>query len=144
MNKILFRNVRIVDANKDFKNDLLVSDGLISRIDIKDRIIQINGDSFSKNIIDDLIDIKSKIGNVYYLRITRKHIEKLYEAVDEGRAELKGALKGKITQNKDLAMLSKKLRNYRYKCTIRCENRRIKNSRMGQRKGIANFQRIKI
>lgn len=86
------------------------------------------------------------VGEKTALKLVKEYgsIEKLYEAVDEGRAELKGALKGKITQNKDLAMLSKKLRNYRYKCTIRCENRRIKNSRMGQRKGIANFQRIKI
>lgn len=86
------------------------------------------------------------VGEKTALKLVKEYgsIEKLYEAVDEGRAELKGALKGKITQNKDLAMLSKKLRNYRYKCTIRCKNRRIKNSRMGQRKGIANFQRIKI
>ena len=33
MNNILFRNVRIVDANKDFKTDLLVSNGVISKID---------------------------------------------------------------------------------------------------------------
>lgn len=86
------------------------------------------------------------VGEKTALKLVKEYgsIEKLYEAVDEGRAELKGALKGKITQNKDLAMLSKKLRNYRYKCTIRCKNRRIKKSRMGQRKGIANFQRIKI
>ena len=48
MNKILFRNVRIVDANKDFKNDLLVSDGLISRID---RNIKIDNEE-DINIID--------------------------------------------------------------------------------------------
>ena len=54
MNKILFRNVRIVDANKDFKNDLLVSDGLISRID--------------KNIkIDNEEDINIIDGNGYIL-----------------------------------------------------------------------------
>lgn len=33
MNNILFRNVRVVDANKDFKTDLLVSNGLILKID---------------------------------------------------------------------------------------------------------------
>ena len=33
MNNILFRNVRVVDANKDFKTDLLVSNGVISKID---------------------------------------------------------------------------------------------------------------
>lgn len=86
------------------------------------------------------------VGEKTALKLVKEYgsIENLYEAVDEGRAELKGALKGKITENKDLAMLSKKLRNNRYKCTIRCKNRRIKSSRMGQRKSITNFQRIKI
>ena len=74
---------------------------LISRVDIKDRIIQINGNSFSKNIIDDLIDIKSKIGNVYYLRITRKHIEKLYEAIQVENIEDKdGNIKPTIVDRK--------------------------------------------
>ena len=74
---------------------------LISRVDIKDRIIQINGDSFSENIIDDLIDIKSKIGNVYYLRITRKHIEKLYEVIQvENIEDEKGNIKPTIVDRK--------------------------------------------
>jgi len=47
MNNILFRNVRIVDANKDFKSDLLVSNGLISKID---KNIKIENESI--NIVD--------------------------------------------------------------------------------------------
>ena len=45
MNNILFKNIRIVDATKDFKTDLLVSKGLISKIDknieIEDKNINI-------------------------------------------------------------------------------------------------------
>ncbi len=47
MNNILFRNVRIVDANKDFKADLLVSNGVISKIDEN---IEIEHESI--NIVD--------------------------------------------------------------------------------------------
>lgn len=47
MNNILFRNVRIVDANKDFKTDLLVSNGVISKIDEN---IEIEHESI--NIVD--------------------------------------------------------------------------------------------
>ena len=47
MNNILFRNVRIVDANKDFKRDLLVSNGVISKIDEN---IEIEHESI--NIVD--------------------------------------------------------------------------------------------
>lgn len=47
MNNILFRNVRIVDANKDFNTDLLVSNGVISKIDEN---IEIEHESI--NIVD--------------------------------------------------------------------------------------------
>ena len=47
MNNILFRNVRIVDANKDFNADVLVLNGLISKID-KD--IEIKNENI--NIVD--------------------------------------------------------------------------------------------
>lgn len=47
MNNILFRNVRIVDANKNFKSDLLVSNGIISKID---QNIEVKNESV--NIVD--------------------------------------------------------------------------------------------
>lgn len=47
MNNILFRNVRIVDANKNFKSDLLVSNGIISKID---QNIKVKNESV--NIVD--------------------------------------------------------------------------------------------
>ena len=47
MNNILFRNVRIVDAHKDFKTDLLVSNGVFSKIDEN---IEIEHESI--NIVD--------------------------------------------------------------------------------------------
>ena len=47
MKDMLFRNVRIVDANKDFKKDLLVSNGIISKID---QNIEVKSGSI--NIID--------------------------------------------------------------------------------------------
>lgn len=47
MSNILFRNVRIVDAKKDFKTDLLVSNGVISKID---QNIEIKNESV--NIVD--------------------------------------------------------------------------------------------
>ena len=47
MKDMLFRNVRIVDANKDFKKDLLVSNGVISKID---QNIEVKSESI--NIID--------------------------------------------------------------------------------------------
>ncbi len=49
MNKILIKNTRIVDANKDFKSDLLVEDGKISRIDTNIDSIDakiINGENY--------------------------------------------------------------------------------------------------
>lgn len=49
MNKILIKHTRIVDANKDFKSDLLVEDGKISRIDTNIDSIDakiINGENY--------------------------------------------------------------------------------------------------
>ena len=42
MNKLLIKNARIIDANKDFKSDLLVEDGKISKIDSNIDIKDIN------------------------------------------------------------------------------------------------------
>ena len=42
MNKLLIKNVRIVDANKDIKSDLLIEDGKISKINSSIEIENIN------------------------------------------------------------------------------------------------------
>lgn len=52
------------------------------------------------------------VGEKTALKLVKEYgsIEKLYKAIEEGTSDLKGALKEKITANKDLAMLSKELR----------------------------------
>ncbi|MEG1871145.1 MAG: dihydroorotase, partial [Peptostreptococcaceae bacterium] len=47
MNNILFRNVRVVDANKDENTDLLISNGKISKIS---KNIEVKNESV--NIVD--------------------------------------------------------------------------------------------
>ncbi|MEG1409221.1 MAG: dihydroorotase [Terrisporobacter sp.] len=49
MNRLLIKNARIIDANKDFKSDLLVEDGKISKIDSNidlENIKIINGENY--------------------------------------------------------------------------------------------------
>ncbi|XTR37737.1 dihydroorotase [Paraclostridium tenue] len=62
MNKILIKNTRIVDANKDFKSDLLVEDGKISKIDINIDSIDakiINGENYT--LMPSFIDIHTHL-----------------------------------------------------------------------------------
>lgn len=62
MNKILIKNTRIVDANKDFKSDLLVEDGKISKIDINIDSIDakiINGENYT--LMPSFIDVHTHL-----------------------------------------------------------------------------------
>lgn len=57
------------------------------------------------------------IGEKTALNIIKKYksIEKLYEAIESGKAEeIKGKLREKIIAGKELAMISKELRNDKY------------------------------
>lgn len=62
MNKILIKNTRIVDANKDFKSDLLVEDGKISKIDTNIDSIDakiINGENYT--LMPSFIDVHTHL-----------------------------------------------------------------------------------
>lgn len=62
MNKILIKNVRIVDANKDFKSDLLIEEGKISRIDTNIDSIDakiINGENYT--LMPSFIDVHTHL-----------------------------------------------------------------------------------
>jgi hypothetical protein len=54
----------------------------IAKMDLVDRIVQFIGESSTYNVLNDLVDIRKKLGNFYYIRIYRKHIETLYAAAD--------------------------------------------------------------
>lgn len=58
-------------------------------------------------------------------------IDKLYESIDMGQDNLKGATREKIKNNKELAILSRKLRYNRYRSSTRYKNRRFENKTMG-------------
>lgn len=62
MNKILIKNTRIVDANKDFKSDLLIEDGKISKIDTNIDLIDakiINGENYT--LMPSFIDVHTHL-----------------------------------------------------------------------------------
>lgn len=83
------------------------------------------------------------VGEKTAIKLVKEYgsIENLYEKVETGQDNLRGALRNKIIENKDLALLSKQLRNNRYKCTTEHANRRIKNTRVGQGKSIRKIYR---
>ncbi len=72
------------------------------------------------------------VGEKTAIKLVKEYgsIENLYEKVENNQDTLRGTLRNKVIENKNLALLSKQLRNNRYKCTIKYKNRRIKNTRM--------------
>lgn len=73
------------------------------------------------------------IGEKTAIRLVKEYgsIDKLYKCIEAEKDDLKGAIREKIINNKELAMLSKQLRNNRHKSSARYKNRRIKNKNMG-------------
>lgn len=71
-------------------------------------------------------------------------IANLYEQIEKQEDTLKGKMREKIVENRELAELSRTLRNHRYSCTNFGQFRRTKKTRMEQRRSISIIYTAKI